>query len=320
MSDRERLLLALDGSTGVCSTALLTLRSSRDTPAGSTSMVASEEQPGRYFRFELLSQRLAGDGRAQAQLLLRLSDEMLGQVGRGSENLDAVVVGKGPGTFTGVRVTVATARALSLALGIPVLGVSTLAALAASVAESAAGLLPVAGEAPKHNVPPQGLEMIVPVVDARRRQVFYASYASNAGTVRAGSGAGTWIRQGDYGVCDHEMLGEVIGSARTLIVGDETLRPKELPPNAHFMGRHVAAEHLMMGQEYLLEPGPLPEGTRLGAWLETALAAERSTRNDASTIACTGASGTPEAVRPIYVRSPDADVHITRMKDPWADR
>jgi hypothetical protein len=31
-----------------------------------------------------------------------------------------------------------------------------------------------------------------------------------------------------------------------------------------------------------------------------------------------GDAGTPEAVTPIYVRSPDADIHITKMKDPWA--
>ena len=32
---------------------------------------------------------------------------------------------------------------------------------------------------------------------------------------------------------------------------------------------------------------------------------------------CAGDPGTPEAVRPIYVRAPDADLHITKMKDPW---
>jgi hypothetical protein len=32
-----------------------------------------------------------------------------------------------------------------------------------------------------------------------------------------------------------------------------------------------------------------------------------------------GEPGSPEAVKPIYVRSPDADIHITKMRDPWAE-
>jgi tRNA threonylcarbamoyl adenosine modification protein YeaZ len=252
--------------------------------------------------------------------LLCLVDEMLEQVGRKSDDLAAVVVGKGPGTFTGVRVTVATARALSLALGIPVLGVSTLAALAATVAGPGAELSSDLREARGVDVPLESLGMIVPIVDARRDQVFYASYVSGAGPSRTDLGLGGWIRQGEYGVCDQARLGEIIGSTRTLIVGDEALRPANLPRTALYLGRDLAAEHLVMGQEYLVEPGPFPEGTRLAAWLESTVTADKSTWDDGSGISDIGAVGTPEAVTPIYVRSPDADVHITRMKDPWADR
>ncbi|MBD0329202.1 MAG: tRNA (adenosine(37)-N6)-threonylcarbamoyltransferase complex dimerization subunit type 1 TsaB [Thermoleophilia bacterium] len=75
-------------------------------------------------------------------------DALLRRGGFREGQLEGLVVGTGPGRFTGLRMGLVTARALAFALDVPVAGVSTLAALAA------------------------GAPGAVPVVDARRREVF----------------------------------------------------------------------------------------------------------------------------------------------------
>jgi tRNA threonylcarbamoyladenosine biosynthesis protein TsaB len=89
-----------------------------------------------------------GERTSRAVTLLEDVDALLRQAGKHTRDLDALAVGTGPGSFTGVRIGLATARGLALALGIPVAGVSTLDALAA------------------------GAPGAVPVIDARRREIF----------------------------------------------------------------------------------------------------------------------------------------------------
>jgi tRNA threonylcarbamoyl adenosine modification protein YeaZ len=69
--------------------------------------------------------------RGHAEALVPLIDRIAAQTDGGLDSLDRIAVAVGPGSFTGIRVGIAAARALGLALEIPVVGVSTLAALAA---------------------------------------------------------------------------------------------------------------------------------------------------------------------------------------------
>jgi tRNA threonylcarbamoyladenosine biosynthesis protein TsaB len=77
----------------------------------------------------------------------------------GYADLDAVAVGVGPGTFTGLRIGIATARALASANGLQVRPVSSLAALAAGIAAEA-----------------DEASSLLPVIDAKRGEVFAAEY------------------------------------------------------------------------------------------------------------------------------------------------
>lgn len=92
--------------------------------------------------------------RAHNERLIPTAQAVLAQAGASFANLGAVVVGCGPGPFTGLRVGMASASALGQALGIPVYGVVTHDACAALI------------DAPSALV----------VTDARRREVYWARY------------------------------------------------------------------------------------------------------------------------------------------------
>jgi tRNA threonylcarbamoyladenosine biosynthesis protein TsaB len=97
-------LLAFETSTEACSVALW-----RDGEV--------------VERFEIAPRR-------HAELALPWAEALLAEAGIGRTQLDAIAVGRGPGAFTGVRLGVAIAQGIALALDVPVLPVSTLLALA----------------------------------------------------------------------------------------------------------------------------------------------------------------------------------------------
>ena len=84
---------------------------------------------------ELLGEVALGIRSRHSEALLPAIDFLLRSAGASADGLDAVVVGDGPGSFTGVRIAAATAKGLAHALGVPLLAFSSLAAAAASAAQ-----------------------------------------------------------------------------------------------------------------------------------------------------------------------------------------
>jgi tRNA threonylcarbamoyladenosine biosynthesis protein TsaB len=108
--------------------------------------------------------RTPGGGRR----ILEAAHHLFAMSGTAPADLHEVVVGIGPGGFTGIRIGIATALGLGQALAIPVLGASTLEALALGLA--------VTRQSPD--------EVIAPVIDARRGQVFSGAYALDGADLR----------------------------------------------------------------------------------------------------------------------------------------
>lgn len=102
---------------------------------------------------EVLAEQVTVDARAHAEQLTPNIVAALGDAGIDASRLDAVVVGCGPGPFTGLRVGMATAAAFGHALGVPVHGVCSLDAIAAGTTGD-----------------------VLVVTDARRREVYWARY------------------------------------------------------------------------------------------------------------------------------------------------
>lgn len=100
--------------------------------------------------------------RRHAELLLPMVDAVLAEAGISRRALDAIAVGRGPGAFTGVRLAIAVAQGLALALDRPVVPVSTLAALAMAAAQDA-------GAAP-----------ILAAIDARMGEVYAGCFRADA--------------------------------------------------------------------------------------------------------------------------------------------
>lgn len=124
-------LIALETSTEACSVAVV--------------------------RGQLLAERFEIAPRRHAELALPWADALLAETGLARGALQAVAVGRGPGAFTGVRLGVSLAQGMALALGIPAICVSTLAALAMR-AEAEEGA------------------RVLAAIDARMGEVYWAAF------------------------------------------------------------------------------------------------------------------------------------------------
>ncbi|WP_371372804.1 tRNA (adenosine(37)-N6)-threonylcarbamoyltransferase complex dimerization subunit type 1 TsaB [Thalassotalea aquiviva] len=132
-------LLAIDASTEACSVAL-------------------EFKGKTYTRYEFSPQ-------SHSILLLPMVDEVLAEAGVTLNQLDGLVYGRGPGSFTGVRIGIGVAQGLAYSANLPVVGVSTLQAMAQQALEL------------------HGHASVVSAIDARMAEIYCGVFMADANKV-----------------------------------------------------------------------------------------------------------------------------------------
>jgi tRNA threonylcarbamoyladenosine biosynthesis protein TsaB len=200
-----------------------------------------------------------GERPGHATRLLPLVAAVLARAGVGWEEIDRIAVGIGPGTFTGLRIGIATARALARARALPLVGVSTLQSLAMA--------------RPGPDAAPAGLDAVLAVLDARRGEVFAASWRMD----EAGEFERALLTPR---VLSPESLAELVEplAPATLAIGDGAIAFREvLERRGSFIPEDDSPLHKVTAVNHC----------RLADQLEGSV---------------------PDAIRPDYLRAPDAEI------------
>jgi len=138
---------------------------------------------------------------SHAEKLHIFIEEVMQEASLKMEDLEAVAVSKGPGSYTGLRIGVSAAKGLSYALGIPLISVSTLKSMASQV-----------------NI--ENDEVLIPVLDARRMEVYSSVFDEN----------GKEIRETKAEIIDENSFKEYINVKHIHFLGSGAEKIKELFP------------------------------------------------------------------------------------------
>jgi tRNA threonylcarbamoyladenosine biosynthesis protein TsaB len=164
---------------------------------------------------KILSKKETTERNAHSAKLTLFIDETLKENKLAFSDLDAVTISKGPGSYTGLRIGVSTAKGLCYALDIPLIAINTLQSLAWGMAK-------------KHTDDKSGHRtLFCPMIDARRMEVYAAVYDSNLKEVR----------ETRADIIESNSFSDYLDNSRVIFFGDGADKCKEVisHPNAVFV-------------------------------------------------------------------------------------
>lgn len=162
---------------------------------------------------KVICERVSDEPRAHASKTAPFVSEMLSEKGLKVSDCDAVAVSKGPGSYTGLRVGVSTAKGLCFGAGIPMISVGTLDTLVWQAIDG--------------NMLPDGCRYIIPMIDARRMEVYTGIFTPD----------GTQVSPTVASIIDSESFREQLAEGPVLFIGDGADKCKGTltNPNASFI-------------------------------------------------------------------------------------
>lgn len=178
-----------------------------ETSAATLSVALAEDG-------KVVADRVCTEPRMQSSLTAPLIKEVMDEAGIGFDALDAVCVSKGPGSYTGLRVGVSTAKGIAFGSDIPLLSIDTPDILVSSV------ILKLALSLSKGKA--KNL-FIIPMIDARRMEVYTAVY--NASGERLTPIEAKIVEAGSYD--------EYLSQGKVLFIGDGALKCKDVITSAN---------------------------------------------------------------------------------------
>jgi tRNA threonylcarbamoyladenosine biosynthesis protein TsaB len=159
---------------------------------------------------KLIAHMEANEGYSHSENMAAFAKEVLEQGAIEFTDLDAIAVGKGPGSYTGLRIGVSLAKGIAFASEIPIISLESLEVIAAACEHKA-----------------QSDDLIIPMTDARRMEVYSAIYDSNLKR----------LNDIEATILDDSSFEENLKAHRCIFCGDGSTKFKEIckHPNAVFV-------------------------------------------------------------------------------------
>jgi tRNA threonylcarbamoyladenosine biosynthesis protein TsaB len=214
---------------------------SLETATESCSVALSQGQ-------ELIAEKYINEPKAHATVLAPFIEEILKENSLTIQDLSAVAVSEGPGSYTGLRVGVSVAKGICYASQKPLLAVNTLAAIAQCAIDNIRGGKLGTGSC---HFPESGIATIVPMIDARRMEVYTAVFNSD----------GEQLTTTEAKVLNADSFYKELADGAVLFTGNGAAKFVELLANARSEGKKMTYYNNI----YFAEQLPHASGMRIKA-------------------------------------------------------
>jgi tRNA threonylcarbamoyladenosine biosynthesis protein TsaB len=198
------MIICLETSTPVCSVAL----------CNSSGIVTLKE---------------SSEDKSHASRLTVFIEELLSGAGIRARDLEAVAVSKGPGSYTGLRIGVSTAKGIAYAASIPLIGIETTLSMFNGISEDL-----------KKKYGLENNSLFVPMLDARRMEVYYSILTSEGKTVKEIAAE----------IIDERSFTDIPERVRILIFGDGALKCRQVLKR----GNIAFADEFRISAAYMYKP------------------------------------------------------------------